>query len=247
MFQIGRFRIAVQIIFFIITLLSLKLAPQLTTRLTIAGLLLLVGTYYCGWICIFGTLQDFIYERLGKYVPYKFDIPHKYNRYLLWFRYLTLFVTMTFVTKTLYARGTFFSLIFGKKVAVAFIVAMVFFLLWALITPRPFCRYFCVQGAKYSAIGVARFFTVTRKQDTCINCKKCDRVCPMGIEVSQNQSMYVPHCISCGRCIDGCPVPGTLSMKLRSFVNWQNLILFSIGMWYAYTYISHAFIKFGAK
>ena len=245
MFKLSNLRLTVQLFFFLITLLSFNLASPFTTRLTILGLLLLVGPYYCGWVCIFGTIQDLIYDKLGKFIPYKLTIPHQYNRYLLWLRYITLFTTIALVTSTLYARGTFYKVLLGKNVPLTLILIMVVFMLLCLITPRPFCRYFCVEGARYSAIGLARIFTITRNPDTCISCGKCNKVCPMGINVAETQSMYVPHCISCGNCISNCPKPNTLKLKIRSFVNWQNLLLFILGVAYTYIFLQRTFAKYG--
>ena len=245
MSKIGPLRLSVQIIFFIMTIFAFKLGSPLTNKLIIVGLLLLVGTYYCGWICAFGTMQDLVYTRLGKHIKYKLAVPYKYNRYLLWFRYITLFVTIAFISKTLYARGTFLDMLAGKDIAPLLAWIMTGFLLLSLIMPRPFCRYFCVEGARYAAIGLARAMTVTRDNASCIHCQRCDRACPMGIKVSAADSMYVPHCISCGSCIDACPKKGTLSLKLRSFANWRNLLLLLLGLGYTYMYLQKTLVRFG--
>ena len=48
---------------------------------------------------------------------------------------------------------------------------------------------------------------VSEKGD-CISCGKCNRACPMGIDViseTKNKMIDSPECIQCGACIDHCP------------------------------------------
>ena len=40
------------------------------------------------------------------------------------------------------------------------------------------------------------------RRHTCIECKKCVRVCPMGIDI--RQSPFQIECVHCGECIDAC-------------------------------------------
>ena len=68
---------------------------------------------------------------------------------------------------------------------------------------RPFCRYLCPLGAVY---GVFNRFSLYRFQvdpNTCINCGKCQAVCPINIPVYQTPNSG--ECIRCGRCLTACP------------------------------------------
>ena len=47
-----------------------------------------------------------------------------------------------------------------------------------------------------------------KQTDTCVSCGKCNRECPMGINVSElikDGQIKNAECIQCGACIDGCP------------------------------------------
>ena len=53
------------------------------------------------------------------------------------------------------------------------------------------------------------FVIITVKHENhCVSCGKCNKVCPMGIQVSEMISegqVKSMECIQCGACIDGCP------------------------------------------
>ncbi len=49
--------------------------------------------------------------------------------------------------------------------------------------------------------------TLSGNKELCINCKQCDKKCPMSIPISekvQQGELYDDECILCGECIDGC-------------------------------------------
>ena len=64
---------------------------------------------------------------------------------------------------------------------------------------------------------------MTFKKDSCVDCSKCSRVCPMNINLLEHKEFGVtePDCIKCGICISKCPKkaislqPATHSGKLR--------------------------------
>ena len=46
------------------------------------------------------------------------------------------------------------------------------------------------------------------KRENCVACGKCNKVCPMGIDVMSETKHGIisnPECIHCGTCIDDCP------------------------------------------
>jgi polyferredoxin len=80
------------------------------------------------------------------------------------------------------------------------LIALVFWIIFLAF--RGFCRFVCPVGAmmavtnKYSLIDV-KFF-----EENCINCQKCNKACPMKINVLEFKRDM--ECIKCGRCVDAC-------------------------------------------
>jgi len=79
------------------------------------------------------------------------------------------------------------------------------FILSAVLISRIFCRVACPLGAIYSVFSkISAFGGVKINSEICINCGKCDKSCPMGLDV--RKEVGGPECISCGDCIKICPV-----------------------------------------
>lgn len=186
------------------------------------------GNIFCGYICPFGSFQEWIGALGRKLFPktYNHIVPEKLDRVLRFLRYgvLGLVIYMTAVTGKLifqsvdpyYALFNFFT---GEVALTAFAVLAAVMLL-SLIIERPWCRYFCPYGALLGLFNTFRIFKLRRNKSTCIGCKQCDRACPMNIKVSESGVVTSPSCISCHKCTSAvtCPVADTVvitSEKVR--------------------------------
>lgn len=89
---------------------------------------------------------------------------------------------------------------------------VLFYGILSFFVDRPFCNYLCTEGARYGLLGKLRLFSIKRNQSSCVNCKKCDKVCPMNIEVSTQTIIQDEQCISCFNCIESCPKKDTLKI-----------------------------------
>ena len=91
---------------------------------------------------------------------------------------------------------------------------LVVIVLASIVIPRPFCRYLCPLGAFYSLFQRFAFFTMDFEEKKCVGCKKCERSCPMAVEVTKN--INSTECIRCGKCRDVCPT-GAISYRNNFF------------------------------
>jgi ferredoxin len=78
------------------------------------------------------------------------------------------------------------------------------FLILMLISSRPFCRILCPLGALYGLTAKLSAVTMSVDKDACINCGKCNKVCPVGLDVVNE--IDGSECIACGDCKTVCPV-----------------------------------------
>lgn len=83
----------------------------------------------------------------------------------------------------------------------ALVLALI--LLACVFIPRAFCRYLCPLGAFYSLFNRFGFYQMKLDRDKCVGCKKCERVCPMAVEVTKD--INSGECLRCGRCREICP------------------------------------------
>ena len=72
---------------------------------------------------------------------------------------------------------------------------------------RAFCKYFCpitvfLKPASYFALSRRRV-----KQEKCISCNKCKKICPMGVDMLDNKfsRRNGTECIQCMKCVNECP------------------------------------------
>lgn len=176
----------------------------------------LAGNYFCGWICPYGTVQE-IFGNIGDRIfKKKYKMPYGIQKYLQFSRYIIYFL-LTFeaikVVLTEYDSYKVFMRSSGEFPNVSLSLALLIMLSFPIISmffERPFCNYFCPEAFKFSIRSITRIFTIKRDEEKCVNCKKCDKVCPMNIEVSTTKKMRSLQCINCFKCIGECPVKNTL-------------------------------------
>jgi polyferredoxin len=71
----------------------------------------------------------------------------------------------------------------------------------AIAIRRPFCRLICPIGAVYSPFNKASLLHL-KVDETCKQCRICERVCPMDIEVHEGANQL--ECIRCLECKYAC-------------------------------------------
>ena len=195
----------------------------------ILGLTLLFGPVFCGWICPFGTVQEFLgkigrkifKKRYNHFIPIRLDMLLRYLRYII----LILVVVKTATTaKLLFSNfDPYFALfnIWSDEVTRLSLFILAVVLIVSLFIERPWCKYLCPLGALLGIFNFFRIVKLKRNEKTCINCKACDRICPMNINISTSKTVSNHQCISCMLCTDEitCPVNNTLNF---SFLEKQN-------------------------
>jgi polyferredoxin len=179
-----------------------------------------VGRMVCGWACPFGLFQ----ELLHKIPSRKFGIwqPLRYMKYLLLVSMvvlLPLFAVDQFglgdvwFCKYFCPAGTLeagfpmlilqpslranLGLIFLNKLFI-----LIFFIVWAVLASRPFCRTACPLGAFYALFSKVKLVKLSLDPVRCTNCEACHNVCPM--DVKFNESPDDMECISCLACSKAC-------------------------------------------
>ena len=186
------------------------------------ALALFVGPAFCGWVCPLGSFQEWLGKLGRKISPKKFNkfIPARTDRYLRYLRYGVLiwvvYVTATSATLFFADYDPYYALFnfWTGEVAISGLIILGMVILTSLFLERPFCKYACPYGAILGVFNLFRIFKIKRNISTCIDCKACDRACPMNIEVSTSGIVRDHQCISCLICTseDACPLEDTVVM-----------------------------------
>ncbi|MBA7579226.1 putative electron transport protein YccM [subsurface metagenome] len=197
---------------------------SVTLMWLVLGLTLLFGPVFCGWICPFGTVEEFVgkigrkifKKRYNNFIPFKLDKLLKYLRYVI----LLLVVILTATSgKLLFSNvDPYFALfnIWSSEVTRLSLLVLGLILIGSLFVERPWCKYLCPFGALLGIFNFFRIVKLKRNEKTCINCKVCDRVCPMNIDISTSKVITDHQCISCLLCTDemACPVSNSLNFSV---------------------------------
>jgi polyferredoxin len=122
-------------------------------------------------------------------------------------------------------------------------VTAITFLDFTLVRQR-FCTTVCPYGYLQGILGDDHTLLVTYNDDKheCIECKKCVRVCHMGIDI--RKSPFQIECVHCGECIDACEgvlrrigIPGLISYtwgeKDTRFWDGKRFVVLAVLLFYA--------------
>jgi len=190
------------------------------------GVLVFTGKSFCGWICPLGSVQEWT-GMLGKKIFKKRynKVPVKIDKYLRYLKYLILIwvLVQTARTSELVFKDfdPYFNLfnIWTDEIALSGYIVVFLTLGLSLFIERPFCRYACPLGAINGFFNKFSILNIKRNKNTCINCKKCDQVCPAGIVVSKADTITNSECIRCLKCVDSCPVNNEKenTLKIKPF------------------------------
>ena len=168
---------------------------------------LIWGRVFCGFLCPFGALQDFI----EIVVPQRFqrDMPQWLHDRASLLKYLILLLVLippmiaalapSLVEDpiSLYQYAEPFGTVFFLSPSVLLWVIAVGFLAASAVVPRFYCRYVCPLGAALAAAsGVAPLRI--RRVEQCTLCNVCERSCPTG--AIRGAEIDFPECVRCNIC-----------------------------------------------
>jgi polyferredoxin len=191
----------------------------------LVGLTLVAGPAFCGWICPFGAIQEWL-QRLGRAIlKRRYVLPRAVDRPLRYLRYVLL---VYLVVGTAYYGFLIFrdydpflafahvmsAELFAEGIKFGF-VALIATLVLSLFVERPFCKYFCPLGGFVDLVSKVSLLQIARKPSLCAVDGACDKSCPVDIEVSQSKGTPM-GCIGCLQCVASCPHPGALPLSLES-------------------------------
>lgn len=193
----------------------IKALPNLIEAITIIPITILFGRFFCGWMCAFGTFNDFIYMISKKIFKLNFKVSTKVDSILKYLKYVILLFIVYFMwTKgsTLFDNSSpwdaFAQIPQSSQVvsdyAFGFLI-LVFITIGAMFIERFFCKYLCPLGAIFVITSKLRLFKIEKSTDGCGKCRVCTNNCPMGIKLYKMEKVNSGECINCLRCTEVCP------------------------------------------
>lgn len=229
------------------------LPPQMVAAFAIIPFTIVLGRFFCGWMCSFGAMGDFIYGVTSIFWRKKPRISEPLDRVFKTFKYIWLAVLILAVW---IAGTTVFSasnpwdafgmlLTIGKKPDFSFVFANLLpaFLLFigivvgSVFVRRFFCRYLCPLGAIFAVTSKLRATSIQKPRTSCGKCRICTNNCPMGIPLYKTDESKSGECIMCLNCVAACPRKNvTLAVsgsRMRPAVAGAMAVSVMTGIYYA--------------
>jgi Na+-translocating ferredoxin:NAD+ oxidoreductase RnfG subunit len=157
------------------------------------------GRVFCGFLCPFGALQDFI----DRFVPrtWKRPLPRPVHDRARWVKYGILAVIVVPALagshRSVYQYFEPFGTVFFRSPSLLLWAIALTFLGASVVVPRFYCRYACPLGA---ALGLLSFVSLgrIRRVEQCTVCTVCEHKCPTG--AIRRAEIDFPECVRCNVC-----------------------------------------------
>jgi polyferredoxin len=195
-------------------------------------LTIILGRFFCGWVCPFGALHQFIgwlgnrkrslkariaSNRYRRAAPLKYffliafligaAIPLNEKTMLL----TGLLDPIPFIQRSfnvivlpLADRSVNFLSVRPRVYEGGFLIGVLFLaaLFANLLIPRFFCRFICPTGALLGLIGKYSVWRIGRIKEECSNCMQCEKACEGAC--SPSKEIRINECVLCFNCLDPC-------------------------------------------
>jgi len=178
-----------------------------TLIIAILALTLIFGRVYCGWLCPFGAIQEFI----TKIKKNKLNPPSHLDRraknikfILLWIVAVGALLVRSPNVADFEPYTTLFTLS-GSLFMWAFVILTIAISIW---DKRFWCKYLCPTGAFLGIISSRSPLRVKSTGAHCEECNQCINICPTKAIYKDDKGdvkINPVECIQCNLCINKCP------------------------------------------
>ena len=179
----------------------------------------IMGRFFCGFLCSFGTMGDFFWYLGTKLKLKRPKIGTRADRILKKTKYVLLAGIVVFIwtlglsifdgtDNPWTVFGMLLNLNGWTDVTVLLSIGMLLLLLiitGSFYVERFFCRYLCPLGAVFAIVSKFRLFKIRKPRRNCGSCRACTKRCSMGISLYKTNMVKSAECIDCMNCVEICP------------------------------------------
>lgn len=203
--------------------------PSLIEFITVIVLTMLLGRFFCGWFCAFGTYNDWIHLISKNVFKINFQVNDKVDSILKYVKYVILLMLLIVVCTMgsnifnntspwdAFAQITDFSYVLSE-LTIGFVLLLLI-TIGAFFVERFFCRYLCPLGAVFTIFSKISVFKIKKPNDKCGKCRICTNNCSMGLPLYKVNDVRGGECINCLKCVDVCPRKNTQANVIGEDIN----------------------------
>ena len=171
---------------------------------------LLMGRFFCGWICHMNTVFkgiELIYTKVG-FKRYKVPgvLRKKYIRYIALFIYIASMITTTILR------------IHNNVILYVTILSIIITLVFE---EELWHKYLCPLGTVFSIFSSKSIFGMQVSDSSCISCGLCEKVCPNKVIIvkgNKKRDIQNKDCLTCFECKYKCPKNAISYSKLNKAI-----------------------------
>jgi len=195
--------------------------------LIICATALIVRKGFCGWVCPFGLLSEYLTKlhflifRQGVRLPRWLDRVLRTGKYLLAAFFIwSIFIRMPLesVQGFIYSPYNILADIkmfrFFSDISMTALLVILALVLLSVLIRNFWCRYLCPYGALLGGLSILSAGRIHYDRAHCSHCGKCEKNCPGLIDIQLGKSTSSLECNACLQCVDGCPEEGALTFSL---------------------------------
>ncbi|MDS0526465.1 FMN-binding protein [Clostridium sp. SHJSY1] len=207
----------------------LQAFPSFVELIIVILVTMLLGRFFCGWFCAFGTYNDWLHLLSKNVFKINFKINEKVDSILKYTKYivLLLFIIVSWTIGSNLLNGTspwdafaqitdFSYVIFNLTIG---FILLVLITIGAFFIERFFCRYLCPLGAIFTIVSKLSIFKINKPGEKCGKCRMCTMNCSMGLPLYKMESVRGGECINCLKCLEVCPRKNTKGNIVNQDVN----------------------------
>jgi len=194
--------------------------------LTFAVMSLLMKRAFCAWLCPVGTLSEYLWKAGRKLfgrnlvLPRWLDIPLRSIKYLLLAFFAFIIGSMSaaaledFMVQPYGILADVKMLHFFVHMSTTALIVIAVLMLLSVFIKNFWCRYACPYGAIMSLASLASPLTIRRDTQSCVDCGKCAKACPMDLPVDRLIQIRSIECTACLECVAVCATENALQFAL---------------------------------
>ena len=214
------------------------LSKSISLTMAIVVTALIMGRFFCGFMCPIGALQDF-FRYIGKKIKIKEFYLYRGKYFKLEFIKYLVFILVVILSilgmgKIISSYSpwiAYLNIFMGFKILHGtFLLALIAFS--SMFIKRIFCRCFCPLGAFQGLLYAVGPLKISKQ---CSDCNKCLKDCPVDIEHTDD-SVMSPECINCLECTKNVCIKGIKDIEGYSInfagkkINNKQYVLISMVM-----------------